>query len=201
MNGQSRPEYPIGKVLDETAGYVSDLRFSSAATSRATNPHSFFPAVRVFFSAETSRSARHGATRRVIAGGTPQPVTPEGTSDGFVSPDGRSVLVQITGGKYLVYPVGGGPTRPVPWLSSDDVIIRWRRDGHFLLVYDGSQIPAQVESVDLSTGRRSFVRELVPADRAGVVRILHATFARGPKSYAYSYDLALSRLAVVEGVK
>jgi len=136
-----------------------------------------------------------------IAGRAPRPVTPEGTSNGLVSPDGTSILAQITGGKYLIYPVAGGPASPVPWLNSDDVINRWRRDGHSLLVYDGSQIPAQVESVDLATGRRSLVRELAPADRAGVVRILHATFARGAKSYAYSYDLALSRLAVVEGVK
>ena len=161
----------------------------------------FFPGgSRVLFCGNEARRSTRCYTQD-IAGGAPQRVTPEGTSNGFVSPDGKSVLVQIAGGKYLIYPVGGGSSRSIPWLNSDDVIIRWRRDGHSLLVYDGSQIPAQVESVDLATGRRSFVRELAPADRAGVVRILHAAFARGAKSYAYSYDLALSRLAVVEGVK
>jgi hypothetical protein len=28
VNGQSRIEYPIGKVLYETTGWISDLRFS-----------------------------------------------------------------------------------------------------------------------------------------------------------------------------
>ena len=48
-----------------------------------------------------------------VAGGKPRPVTPEGTSEGFVSPDGRLILVKASGGALVLYPVDGGEPRPV----------------------------------------------------------------------------------------
>jgi hypothetical protein len=53
--------------------------------------------------------------------------------------------------------------------------------------------------VDLSTGRRTFLREVAPADRAGVLRIRDIAIADTGKSYAYSYYRNLARLATVEG--
>ena len=55
------------------------------------------------------------------------------------------------------------------------------------------------EAVDLSTGRRTFLREVAPADRAGVLRIRDIAIADTGKSYAYSYYRNLARLATVEG--
>ena len=148
---------------------------------------------------ESGRAAR--CYVQDITGGPPRPITPEGTSDGLVSPDGEKVLVRGPEGKYLVYPVAGGAPRPLLWLAPDDVAIRWTLDGGAVLSYKAAQVPARVERVDLSTGRRALLRELAPVDRTGVVNIFYVCFSDREKSYAYSFTRILSRLAIVQGVK
>ncbi len=147
--------------------------------------------------------AEHGTRcyMQDIGGGQPHPITPEGTNWGIVSPDDRSVLASGRENKYFIYPVAGGAPRSVPWLAADESVIRWTVDGRGVLVYRQMQIPSLVELVDLSTGRRTRVRELSPADRAGVVQISQVAFSDDGKSYAYSYSQNVSRLALIEGVK
>ncbi len=136
-----------------------------------------------------------------IAGGQPRPITPEGTNWGIVSPDDRSVLATGRDNKYFIYPVAGGDAKPVSWIAAEESVSRWTVDGRGVLVYRQMQIPTTVQVVDLSTGHRTKVRELSPADRAGVVQISGVAFSDDGKSYAYSYNQNVSRLAVVEGVK
>ena len=64
-----------------------------------------------------------------VAGGKPRPVTPEGTTQGLVAPDGRLVLVKASGGALLLYPAEGGEARPVPGATAEDLAIRWNTDG------------------------------------------------------------------------
>jgi serine/threonine protein kinase/Tol biopolymer transport system component len=153
----------------------------------------------LFCGNEPSRPTRCYA--EPIDGGPPRAVTPEGTSAGLVSPDGNEVLVQNAEGKRLIYPVGGGAARPVPWLTGNDVAIRWSLDGHSLLTYQAAEAPTRVERVDLSTGRRSLIKMLGPTDLTGVVGIWEVSISDHEKSYAYSFVRILSRLAVVQGVK
>jgi len=136
-----------------------------------------------------------------VAGGTPQPVTPEGTAGGFVSPNGKQVLVQNADGRAFIYPLGGGPAQAASALTPQDTVIRWSMDARSVLVFRPFEVPARVENVDLSTGRRTLVREIAPADRTGVLRILGVAVADDEKSYAYAYDRDLSRLSVIEGVQ
>jgi hypothetical protein len=136
-----------------------------------------------------------------IGGGQPRPITPEGTNWGIVSPDDKSVLASGRENKYFIYPVAGGAPQSVPWLAADESAIRWTVDGRGVLVYRQMQIPSLIELVDLSTGRRTRVRELSPVDRAGVVQISQVAFSDDGKSYAYSYNQNVSRLALIEGVK
>jgi WD40 repeat protein len=136
-----------------------------------------------------------------LAGGSPRPVTPEGTTNGLVLPDGNSLLVQSADETYLLYPVAGGEPRKLPWLASDDEVIRWMPDGLSLLVYRRGQIPARVERMELSTGRRVLLNEIAPADRAGVLRIRFINFSDDMRSHAYSYTRVLSSLVMVKGVR
>jgi serine/threonine protein kinase/Tol biopolymer transport system component len=138
---------------------------------------------------------------QAVAGGPPQAVTPEGTSAGLVSPSGDKVLVQNTEGQYLIYPLGGEAPRPVPWLTTSDVVIRWSLDGSSVLVYQAAHAPTRVERVDLSTGRRSLIKVIGPTDLTGVVDIWAVSVSDHEKAYAYSFVRILSRLAVVQGVK
>jgi Tol biopolymer transport system component len=137
-----------------------------------------------------------------LAGGPPHAVTPPGTTQGLISPDGNSILVRDADfGKFSIYPATGGPAKPVPGAAPDDEMIRWSADGRSVLTYRRGQVPARVERLDLATGKRVFVRQLAPPSRAGVLNVRYIAFSDDERSYAYSFDRVLCRLAGVTGVK
>ncbi|MDP9264226.1 MAG: serine/threonine-protein kinase, partial [Acidobacteriota bacterium] len=84
-----------------------------------------------------------------LGGGAAQPVTPEGTTGGWVSPDGKLILGQIGGGEFFLYPVGEGTPRPVQHLGREDQVIRWSSDGRSILVFRTNQLPVRLERMDL----------------------------------------------------
>jgi Tol biopolymer transport system component/predicted Ser/Thr protein kinase len=136
-----------------------------------------------------------------IVGGKPRPLTPEGTRLGFVSPDGRQIVVQASGGGLLLYPVDGGEPRPVPGANSDDSIIRWSGDGRFLLLCRTWEVPARVERLELLTGKRELLRTLGPTNLTGVLQIGTFALSEDGKSYAYSCRRMVSHLFLVEGAR
>jgi Tol biopolymer transport system component len=136
-----------------------------------------------------------------IAGGSPRPITPEGTGGGLVSPDGKSVLAQDSDRKYFIYPVAGGSPVLVSWIGPDETVAQWTPDGGAILVFHQKDIPSRVEKIDMATGHRTLVRILAPADRAGTLEIPAVSFSADEKAYAYSYVKNVSRLALIEGVK
>jgi hypothetical protein len=136
-----------------------------------------------------------------ISGGSPAPATPEGTSGGLPSPDGKSVIARAVDGTFSIYSLEEGAMRPMAWLDPQEAVVDWTADGHSLLISQFHKIPAPVEKLDLQTGRRSFVTALAPADRAGVLVVTNASFSDDTKSYAYSYVRLPSRLAVVNGAR
>jgi eukaryotic-like serine/threonine-protein kinase len=193
------PGPPMRLVLYPTG--AGEKRVLDAGNIQAYESAQFFPNGKHVLECgnESGRATR--CYVQDISGGPPRSITPEGTSDGLVSPDGKNALVRGAEGKYLIYPVAGGAPRPVPWLTPDDVAIRWSLDGRSVLSYKAAQVPARVERVDLSSGRRTLVKDLAPADRTGIVNIFYVSFSDSEKSYAYSFTRILSRLARVEGVK
>ena len=136
-----------------------------------------------------------------LAGGAPQPATPEGTTDGWVSTEGTRILGRTGAGEFFLYPVGSGEPRPVPHLRREDTVIRWSPEGRSLLVFRLNELPVRVEKVELESGRRTLVRELAPADRSGVTGIDNVSMSGDGKWYAYSYGRDVSQLYTVEGVK
>jgi len=136
-----------------------------------------------------------------IAGGPLRPATPEGTNLGLVSPDGASILVQGAGGKYFIYAVSGGAAQPVSWIAPDERVLRWTADGRGLIAFQRSQVPVEVESVNLTTGHREKVGELASGDRAGTLQVLNASFSDDSKAYAYTYLRTVPHLVIIEGAK
>ena len=138
---------------------------------------------------------------RDLADGSARAVTPEGTRDGWVSPDGSAAVARGTDGRYRIYIVNGGaPPVPVPGLAAGERVLGWRADGRSLLVSRPGEIPARVDRLDLSTGERSLVREISPADRAGLVNIPKITFSADEKAYAYAVLRVVGTLYAVEGL-
>jgi len=137
-----------------------------------------------------------------VAGGKPRPITPEGTTDGLVSPDGLTILVRESNGGQMLYPVGGGPARPVPGATADDAVVRWSADGKSLIVVSlWSDVPVKVERLDLATGRREPYKVLGPADLTGAVQISPIALSDDGRSYALTVRRMASHLFLVQGAK
>ncbi len=148
---------------------------------------------------ETGQASRCYA--QDVSGGAPRPVTPEGTTNGAVSPDGLQILYSKTGGTYFIQRSGGETAQAVPELTTDDQVIRWSADGRSLYVFRPGNVPFRFERLDLASGRRILIREVAPADKTGVLYGLMAALTDDTKSYAYSYQRMTSQLFVVEGAR
>jgi eukaryotic-like serine/threonine-protein kinase len=138
---------------------------------------------------------------RAVSAGPLRAITPEGTLAGAaISPDGRTVLVATFDG-YRMYPLDGGPARPVPGLSVDERVVRWSPNGHSIWITHGREVPLRVEELDLATGRRRPLMSVEPRNRAGVVSTDGISFADDPRAYAYSAREHVSRIFVVQGMR
>ena len=89
---------------------------------------------------------REGALRRlsvwdVEMSAPPRALLPEGNIDSpVVSPDGRSVVATVANRGLMLYPVDGGPSRPLPGSTAQDQPLRWSADGRWLFVR-GTRMP------------------------------------------------------------
>jgi Tol biopolymer transport system component len=133
-----------------------------------------------------------------IEGGPPRPVTPEGTRDGVLSPDGRTVLARGPDGRYSLYPIAGGDPQPVPALEPDDVVAKWIADGQSILVYRRAEIPCPLERVLLAGGERQLFAEVAPGERVGLLSLRNLFLTDDLRSYAYTAYYRVSSLFVSE---
>jgi Tol biopolymer transport system component len=140
-----------------------------------------------------------------LDGGKARAVTPDGIAIGLpgfaVTSDGRSVAAIGPDHKCALYPVDGGPPRPVEGVGEGEFPLRFSPDNRSLYIWKRGDVPARVSKVDVETGRREIWKELLPADPAGIERISNVLVAPDGKSYAYCYARLLSDLFVVEGLK
>ena len=134
-----------------------------------------------------------------IDGGAPRAISGEFTKGTMwmtwraVSPDGR--LVVFFDGGYRLYPVDGGPPRPIPELVADEIPVGWDSDGHALYVR-GPQAPIKIFRLDVTTGRRQLWKETAAPDPWAQV-----VMTPDGRSYAYSYVNRSSDLYLVEGLR
>jgi hypothetical protein len=135
-----------------------------------------------------------------IAGGPPRAVTPEGTLAMLPSPDGK-YLASSTWTGVKLFPIDGGEPRSVPGASVSDLPAQWSADSRALYVYQSGEIPLKLYRLDVATGRKDLVKELVPDDRGGVVSIGPVVTNFAGSEFAYSYYQVLSVLYVVSGLR
>ncbi len=87
-------------------------------------------------------------------------------------------------------------------MTDEDRIAGWSPDGQEIFVFNRNGIPAKVHRLNLKTGKRELIREIAPADRAGLEdRLGSVEFTPDGKSYVYSFTQNLSELHLVEGLK
>jgi eukaryotic-like serine/threonine-protein kinase len=153
-------------------------------------------------SAMAFTGAENGKPPRIymldLAAGKVRPVTPEGTTNPFLSPDGRSLIAKTAPHKFVLYPLDGGAPRPVMGLEADEIPVQFGASGK-LYTWNGA-FPAHIMLVDLASGERQLAATLTPADPAGV---LYGEVLATPdgKTFAYRYRRAVTNLFLAEGLK
>jgi Tol biopolymer transport system component len=136
-------------------------------------------------------------------GGTPRPVTPEGTWLEALSPDGAQLLVGGWPGqveRYVLFPVDGESPQPVRSLTRSDLVWGFATGGkavYLSTVKDRSRI----YRLDLASGRRELWKELHPSDAAGIRNLVRLRITPDGKSIAYGLVRTASELYLVEGLK
>ena len=118
-----------------------------------------------------------------------------------ISPDSRFAIGRGTDHKLHLYPISGGAPRELVGIEPTEQPLRWSADGQSLYVYTPGTLPAQVDRVDLATGRREKWKDLVPNDTAGVAFIRPPLITPDGKHYVYSYTRVLSELFLARGVR
>ena len=137
-----------------------------------------------------------------LAGGKPVPLTPEGTTGGRPSPDGRRVAVFEPGTGLRIYPVPSGPGQSVPGAKRGDQVVRWTPDGKALLLENAlSDVPSTIERLDVATGKREPYVTLGPADLTGALQVDPIALSDDGKSYVYGLRRMASHLFVLTGAK
>jgi len=129
----------------------------------------------------------------------PRPVTAEGTSEGFVSADGRQIVVRTPRG-LEVLSSEGGEGRVIPG-AGDDTVVRWAPDGKALLVGRAWEVPENIAKLDVVTGRREPFLTFGPADLTGAVGIISIAISDDMKVYGYGTRRMHSHLFLVEGAR
>jgi hypothetical protein len=136
-------------------------------------------------------------------GGAVRPITPEGiiARSGCASPDGKWVAGLERGGALLLYPIDGGPTRPVHGSLPGEAVIGWSGDGKSVyLVMPGTR-PAEVFRLDLAIGTRTkWATFDGPEDRAGMFTGA-MVLGHDDHGYAYAYSRYLSELYLATGLR
>ena len=128
-------------------------------------------------------------------GGAPKPITEEeSTVFGVVSPDGKSVAVASRSKPGRIIPFEGGEARALPGLLTSDFLMRWSDDGQGIFVHPRGV--DRIERIDVATGARTVVKEIDPADRAGLVDLGWFMVSGDGSAYVYSYRRNLGALYV-----
>jgi hypothetical protein len=119
----------------------------------------------------------------------------------FISPDGRFVIAADARHQRYFSPVNGGAPEPIPYLESEDTIIGWSGAGRSLYLARTQETPLRVYRFDPVTGRKDLLREVTPADPAGIASPNGIFITPDGKGYVYSLRRLFSDLYLVKGLK
>ncbi len=148
-----------------------------------------------------ARIYRQSLAEKILQPITAEILSPSQGADGLVlSPDGRS-LALMSEGTLRLFSAEGTALRTMPGDFSGHTLIGWTSDGRALHSYQPTDLPVRIYRLDLATGELKVVRELLPADPAGIWRIHPVRITPDGGSYAYTYAHRVGDLYVFDGLK
>jgi hypothetical protein len=138
-----------------------------------------------------------------IGGGPPRALTSADADlvGPLVSPDGLTVAAIDAYGAVALAPLLGGDVQPLPGVREREIPIQWRTDGHALYVYRPDRLPVEIFAVDVPSGERRKVKEVVLPDVTGFDGSVVVALTPDAQSYAYSFYRHLDELYLVEGLE
>ena len=159
------------------------------------------PPHRVLFTGKRAGEAQRSFVQE-LPNGAPAPITPPGQIAVAISPDGKWVAGIGTEDHTIpLWPVDGGAPKYVPGVTKGERPIAFGVGGKSLWFFRRGDIPVNLSTLDLETGKRQLRLTLTPADTAGLFAILGLAITPDGKAYAYSYSRVLSVLYLVKGLK
>ncbi len=187
--------YPTGpgsaQRLD--SGQFQSLAYAGYITVTARDSTVFFCA------AERDQASR--CYIKTLPAGTITPVTPPGTTRGWLSPDGSRVLAIAD--SFRIYLTDGGPSEPALGFRAEDFPIRWNPDGNEVWVWANPYAisPLHVDRVNPVTGARKSLVDIIPRDLTDVRAVAFLSLADDPHSYVFDEYPYMSRLFTVDGIR
>jgi Tol biopolymer transport system component len=140
--------------------------------------------------------------RQSASGGPPAPIGPPDVRlqqpSRSASPDGKWLAVSGVDGSLVIMPSDGtGAVRKLALGGYKPVA--WSTDGSEVFVYRESELPVKLYRANVESGALHFVRELMPADPAGVDRVIDVVVTPDDRAYAYGVVRNLSTLFLSTG--
>ena len=136
-----------------------------------------------------------------LAGGKPKALTPEGILCGPSSPDSRFVVGVKSNVAVGIFPVEGGPVRPIRGLPERFHPVQWSADSALLYGYRTGELPSKIYEVEIATGKQTVLQQLRPGEPAGVVIVAPVVVSRDGTRFVYSYNQVLSVLYLISGLR
>jgi eukaryotic-like serine/threonine-protein kinase len=136
-----------------------------------------------------------------VAGGAATPISAEGISYSrlFVSPDAKWIAALGPDRRIALYPSAGGSPTVLTATNSSDLPAGWTADGRSLYISNG--YPCRIDVVDVSSGVRTHVRDLVASDAAGMNSRGAARVTTDAKTATLGFSRILSTLYWVRDLR
>jgi WD40 repeat protein len=157
---------------------------------------------RILFTGKRDGEKQRSYVQDTTGTGIPAPITPQDTWGVAISPNGESIAAIGPGQGITLWPVrGGSQPKPVPGTEEGERPVAWHENGQSLWAFRRGKIPADVYTIDITTGRRQTWKSLSPPDTAGVYSIVEFQITPSGNAYAYTYTRLLSQLYLARGLK
>ena len=141
-----------------------------------------------------------------LEGGAPKLVTPELSGPYYqeaqvVSPDGKSAFARDLENKAKAFLLDGSQEIEITGLQVEESFAGWSADSRSVYVFRGDAYPVDLIKVDISTGARKTIRQIMPEDPVGLDSVFSVRISRDETSCVYSYQRSLSELYLAIGLK
>ncbi|HKC23447.1 MAG TPA: protein kinase, partial [Thermoanaerobaculia bacterium] len=178
-----------------------DVKRISVGKLHVHGAGTFLPDSRAFLFSANEEGKAIRFYELALEGGTPRAVSPDaGPGAPAVSPDGKTIALKSADNRVILCSLGGDAPRELPGGLAGDSPSGFSADGRFAYVYQRG-VTATLFRIELATGKRETVRTVSAPDPAGVEAVSRVLVTPDGKSLGYSYELTLSDLFLVEGVK